>query len=66
MTAAKILLVDADVEAARVAQELCGLRRCFTVTVTNNAEASVAAALSDDHVLAVLDVMMPRRAALKR
>jgi two-component system, OmpR family, response regulator len=64
MTAAKILLVDDDVELLELLRSYVE-REGFTVTVTNNAEAGVAAALSGDYALAVLDVMMPRMSGIE-
>jgi two-component system, OmpR family, response regulator len=64
MTAAKILLVDDDVELLELLKSYVE-REGFTVTVINNAEAGVAAALSGDYALAALDVMMPRMSGIE-
>ena len=58
MTASRILLVDDDVELI----DMLGTyieREGFEVATTSSAEAGVAAALSGDAHLVVLDVMMP-------
>lgn len=55
----KLLLVDDDVELAELLKEYLG-QEGFDVDVAHDGEAGVAAALSGQHALVVLDVMMPR------
>ena len=64
MTASRILLVDDDVELLEMLKTYME-REGFEVTFASNAEAGVAAALSDDFKLVVLDVMMPRMNGLE-
>jgi len=58
VTAAKILLVDDDVELLDMLKTYME-REGFAVAVASDADAGVDAALSGDHQLVVLDVMMP-------
>lgn len=55
----KVLLVDDDVELAVMLQEYIGSEG-FPVEVRHDGEAGVAAALSGQYAIVVLDVMMPR------
>lgn len=55
----KVLLVDDDVELAAMLQEYIGSEG-FPVEVRHDGEAGVAAALSGQYAIVVLDVMMPR------
>jgi two-component system, OmpR family, response regulator len=64
VTASRILLVDDDVELLEMLKTYME-REGFAVTFASNAEAGVAAALSDDFKLVVLDVMMPRMNGLE-
>jgi DNA-binding response OmpR family regulator len=54
-----VLLVDDDVELAEMLKEYLG-QEGFEVAVAHDGEAGVAAALSGQYALVVLDVMMPR------
>jgi two-component system, OmpR family, response regulator len=56
--------VDDDVELLEMLKTYME-REGFAVTFASNAEAGVAAALSDDFKLVVLDVMMPRMNGLE-
>jgi DNA-binding response OmpR family regulator len=58
VTTAKVLLIDDDVDLLDMFKTYLQ-REEFAVTVTDVAAMGVAAALSSDHDLAVLDVMMP-------
>jgi len=54
----KLLLVDDDVELAEMLKEYLG-QEGFEVGLAHDGEAGVAAALSGQYALVVLDVMMP-------
>jgi len=58
VTTARILLIDDDVDLLDMLRTYLE-REEFAVTATDVAATGVAAALSTDHDLAVLDVMMP-------
>jgi len=58
VTTARILLIDDDVELLDMLKSYLE-REEFAVTTTNVAATGVAAAVSGDHDLVVLDVMMP-------
>jgi two-component system OmpR family response regulator len=64
VNASRILLVDDDVELLEMLKTYME-RDGFEVAVASDAEAGVAAALSDDFRLVVLDVMMPRMNGLE-
>ena len=64
MTVAKILLVDDDADLLDMLKVYLE-REGFEVTGTSDAESGVAAALSGDYGLAVLDVMMPRMSGIE-
>jgi two-component system, OmpR family, response regulator len=64
VTAAKILLVDDDVELLDMLKSYME-REGFEVTIANESERGVAAALSGGHQLVVLDVMMPRMSGIE-
>jgi two-component system, OmpR family, response regulator len=64
VNASRILLVDDDVELLEMLKTYME-RDGFDVAVASDAEAGVAAALSDDFGLVVLDVMMPRMNGLE-
>jgi len=64
VTAARILLIDDDVDLLDMLKTYLE-REEFAVTITNLAAAGVAAALSGDHDLAVLDVMMPHMSGME-
>ena len=64
MTATKILLVDDDVELLEMLKSYME-REGFDVTIANEAEGGVAAALSGNHQLVVLDVMMPKMSGIE-
>lgn len=55
----RILLVDDDVELVGMLQEYLELEG-FATTAVHDGEAGVAAALSGQYAMVVLDVMMPR------
>lgn len=55
----KILLIDDDVELLNLLGEYLESEG-FVVTRAHDGESGVAAALSGEHAMAVLDVMMPR------
>jgi len=55
----KLLLVDDDVELAEMLKDYLG-QEGFEVGLAHDGEAGVAAALSGQYALVVLDVMMPR------
>ncbi len=55
----KVLLVDDDVELVEMLKEYLE-QEGFGVSVAHDGEAGVAEALSGQHAIAVLDVMMPR------
>jgi len=59
VTAATILLIDDDVELLDMLEKYLE-REGFDVTVASDAKAGVAAALSGEFGLVVLDVMMPQ------
>jgi two-component system OmpR family response regulator len=64
VTVPKILLVDDDVELLDMLKVYLE-REGFEVTGTNDPETGVAAALSGDYDLAILDVMMPRMSGIE-
>jgi two-component system, OmpR family, response regulator len=64
VTQAKILLVDDDVELLDMLKSYIE-EEGLEVDVTSDADAGVAAALSGEYALAVLDVMMPRRSGIE-
>ena len=64
MTTARILLIDDDVELLDMLKSYLE-REEFAVTTTNVAATGVAAAVSGDHDLVVLDVMMPHMSGLE-
>ncbi len=64
MTAANILLVDDDVELLDMLRSYME-REGFEVATASEAEHGVAAALSGNHQLVVLDVMMPRMSGIE-
>ena len=64
MSQSKILLVDDDVELLDMLRTYLA-RDGFDVIVESDAEAGVAAALSGDFQLIVLDVMMPRLSGIE-
>lgn len=55
----KVLLADDDVELLQMLREYLE-REGFIITTVHDGEQAVAAALSGEHAIAVLDVMMPR------
>lgn len=55
----RVLLVDDDVELARMLMEYMG-REGFAVAAVHDGEAGVREALAGDYALVVVDVMMPR------
>jgi two-component system, OmpR family, response regulator len=63
MSTARILLIDDDVELLDMLHTYLE-REEFSVTTTNVAATGVAAALSGEHDLVVLDVMMPRMSGI--
>ncbi len=56
---ARVLLVDDDIELTGMLAEYLG-HEGFTVDVAHDGESGVAAALTGEHAIIVLDVMMPR------
>ena len=64
MTTARILLIDDDVELLDMLKSYLE-REEFAVTTTNIAATGVAAAVSGDHDLVVLDVMMPHMSGIE-
>jgi two-component system, OmpR family, response regulator len=64
MTTSKILLIDDDVELLDMLKTYLE-REGFAVTATNVAEKGVAAALSGDYGLVLLDVMMPHMSGIQ-
>ena len=64
MTTARILLIDDDVELLVMLKSYLE-REEFAVTTTNVAATGVAAAVSGDHDLVVLDVMMPHMSGIE-
>ena len=64
MTTARILLIDDDVELLDMLKTYLE-REEFAVTTTNIAATGVAAAVSGDHDLVVLDVMMPHMSGIE-
>jgi two-component system OmpR family response regulator/two-component system response regulator CpxR len=64
VTTARILLIDDDVELLDMLKSYLE-REEFAVTTTNVATTGVAAAVSGDHDLVVLDVMMPHMSGLE-
>ena len=64
VTVANILLVDDDVELLEMLKTYLE-REGFAVTVTDDPEVGVEAALSGEFGLAVLDVMMPRMSGIE-
>jgi two-component system, OmpR family, response regulator len=64
VTTARILLIDDDVELLDMLKTYLE-REEFAVTTTNIAATGVAAAVSGDHDLVVLDVMMPHMSGLE-
>lgn len=64
MTVAKILLIDDDVELLEMLETYL-TREGFEVAAVNDPEAGVAAALSGEYDLAVLDVMMPQMSGVQ-
>ena len=64
MTTARILLIDDDVELLDMLKSYLE-REEFAVTTTNVAATGVAAAVSGDHDLVVLDVMMPHMSGIE-
>jgi two-component system OmpR family response regulator len=64
VSAAKILLVDDDVELLDMLRNYME-QEGFAVATTGDAEDGVAAALSGSHQLVVLDVMMPRMSGIE-
>lgn len=54
----RVLLVDDDIELVELLRDYLE-REGFTVAAAHDGEAGVAAALSDNHDIVVLDVMMP-------
>ena len=64
MTTARILLVDDDVELLDMLESYLE-REEFAVTTTNVAATGVAAAVSGNHDLVVLDVMMPHMSGIE-
>jgi two-component system, OmpR family, response regulator len=64
VTVPKILLVDDDVELLDMLKVYLE-REGFEVTGTSDPETGVAAALSGDYDLAILDVMMPRMSGIE-
>ncbi len=61
---AKVLLVDDDVELLDMLKAYME-REGFAVTVANESEAGIGAALSGEFELVVLDVMMPRTSGIE-
>ncbi len=64
MTTAKLLLVDDDAELLDMLKTYLE-REGFAVTVADDAENGVAAAVSGEFQLVVLDVMMPRTSGIE-
>ena len=64
MTTARILLIDDDVELLDMLKTYLE-REEFAVTTTNVAATGVAEAVSGDHDLVVLDVMMPHMSGIE-
>jgi two-component system OmpR family response regulator/two-component system response regulator CpxR len=64
VTTARILLIDDDVELLDMLKSYLE-REEFAVTTTNVAATGVAAAVSGDHDLVVLDVMMPHMSGIE-
>jgi len=64
VTTARILLIDDDVELLDMLKSYLE-REEFAVTTTNIAATGVAAAVSGDHDLVVLDVMMPHMSGIE-
>jgi two-component system OmpR family response regulator len=64
VTTARILLIDDDVELLDMLKTYLE-REEFAVTTTNIAATGVAAAVSGDHDLVVLDVMMPHMSGIE-
>jgi two-component system OmpR family response regulator len=64
VSTAKILLVDDDVELLDLLKTYLE-REGFAVSTTNVAANGVAAALSGDYGLVVLDVMMPHMSGIE-
>jgi two-component system, OmpR family, response regulator len=64
VTTAKILLIDDDAELLDMLKTYLE-REGFSVTTTNVAANGVAAALSADYGLVVLDVMMPHMSGIE-
>ena len=64
MTTARILLIDDDVELLDMLKSYLE-REEFAVTTTNVAATGVAAAVSGNHDLVVLDVMMPQMSGIE-
>jgi two-component system, OmpR family, response regulator len=64
VTTARILLIDDDVDLLDMLKTYLE-REKFAVTTANVATEGVAAALSTDHDLAVLDVMMPQMSGIE-
>jgi two-component system OmpR family response regulator/two-component system response regulator CpxR len=64
VTTARILLIDDDVELLDMLKSYLE-REEFAVTTTNIAMTGVAAAVSGDHDLVVLDVMMPHMSGIE-
>jgi two-component system OmpR family response regulator/two-component system response regulator CpxR len=64
VTTARILLIDDDVELLDMLKSYLE-REEFAVTTTNVAATGVAAAVSGNHDLVVLDVMMPQMSGIE-
>jgi two-component system OmpR family response regulator len=64
MTTARILVIDDDIELLNILETFLQ-REEFAVTVTNAAATGMAAALSVEHDLVVLDVMMPHMSGME-
>lgn len=55
----RILIIDDDEELCELVSEYLGVEG-FTVECVNDGEAGLAAALSGEHDMAILDVMLPK------
>lgn len=60
----KVLLVDDDVELTSMLSQYL-VREGFDVTAVHDGEAGVVEATSNDYVLMVLDIMMPRLSGIE-